>query len=62
MCLSVAIECGGVMLVLSCYCYECSNGFSLVVDLAKCRKTTCPFCKTINDFWLECEQPPPNHR
>ena len=38
MCLSVAIECGGVMLVLSCYCYECSNGFSLVVDLAKCRK------------------------
>ena len=49
------------MLVLSCYCCECLHGFSLLID-AKCRKTVCPFCKTVNDFWLDSEQPPENHR
>jgi phage FluMu protein Com len=26
------------------------------------RKLECPICKTINDFWLEDEEPPQNHR
>ena len=49
------------MLIFNGYCCECLHSFSLIVDV-KCRKTTCPYCNTINDFWLDSEQPPENHK
>jgi phage FluMu protein Com len=40
-------------------CYEC--GFTgEVIELE--HKVKCPQCKTVNDVWLEGEEPPANHR
>jgi phage FluMu protein Com len=40
-------------------CLEC--GFCGEVE-SNNRKLKCPICKTINDWWIKGETPPPNHR
>jgi phage FluMu protein Com len=46
-------------MILNHKCLEC--GFEGEIEVIG-RKVECPGCKTVNDFWLDGEIPPPNHR
>jgi phage FluMu protein Com len=46
-------------LIVDYKCYEC--GWQGKVK-TKNRKVKCPRCGTTNDFWLDTELPPLNHR
>lgn len=41
------------------HCHEC--GYYGEVDTSV-RKVTCPSCGVINDWWIEGEEAPANHR
>lgn len=46
-------------MLLNHLCLEC--GYSGYIEVVN-KKVTCPNCKTVNDWWLEGEEPPENHR
>lgn len=46
-------------LIVNYKCLECGSKNEVT---SQNRKIQCPACKTVNDFWLDNEQPPENHR
>jgi anaerobic ribonucleoside-triphosphate reductase len=46
-------------MIIKHFCYECGYyGYAQTQN----KKIVCPNCGTQNDWWLEGESPPENHR
>lgn len=50
---------GKIKMIIDYKCYECDY-IGEVQEVNK--KVICPTCGTINDVWLEGEEPPENHK
>jgi len=46
-------------LLISHHCFEC--GFKGYVTPSG-KKIMCPSCETVNDWWIQGEEPPENHK